>query len=147
MGTVGGYLQVTADGAPLAKVAGVTLDWATFAAVSGTDVTLNDGQVIKVGEKFARYGQVIAQITASGKYGPHDPAASDGRQTLAKGKAYVLNRTALQSEPMDEYPEAIEGGRVFRARLLQVGTGTASLAAGPTMATIETTFPNFTYVD
>lgn len=146
IGTLGGHLQVTADGEPVAKVAGVTIDWSTVAAVSGSDVTLNDGQIIKIGKKYLRYGQVITQITTGGKFGPYDSAAADGRQTLARGSAYVLNRTALEDEPMDEYPEAIEGGRVFLARILQVGTGTASLAAGPTLANLSSTFPDFRYV-
>jgi hypothetical protein len=147
LGTVGGFLQVSADGAPLAKAAGVTIDWSTVAAVSGSDVTLNDGQVIPIGKKYLRYGQVITQITTGGKFGPYDPDASDGREAApVRGKAYVLNRTALEDEPMDEYPEAIEGGRVFKARIIQSEAATHTLALGPTFAELNAAFPNFTYV-
>lgn len=147
LATIGGYLQLTADGEPVAKVAGVTIDWATVAAVTGADVTLADGQVIKIGEKYLRYGQVISQITTGGKYGPYDPAAADGRQLLVRGRMFVLNRTALAAEPMDEYPEAIEGGRIYRARLIQSEAAAASLALGPTFANILLTFPNFYFVE
>jgi len=149
LGTIGGYNQVTADGTPVAKVAGVTLAWELFAAVSGADVTLPDGQIIKIGEKYCRYGQPIVQATSgtySGKWGPYDSAAVDGRQTLVRGTSYVVNFTVVNTDPMSDYPEAIEGGRVFLARILQVGTGTASLAAGPTRANLDAAFPGFFYV-
>ncbi len=149
LGTIGGYNQVTADGRPVAKVAGVTLAWELFAAVAGAAVTLVDGQVIAIGEKYARYGQVIVQATSGtyiGKWGPYDSAATDGRQTMVRGTTYVVNRTAVNSEPMDDYPEAIEGGRVFLAKILQSGVGAASLAAGPTRANLDAAFPDFQYV-
>jgi hypothetical protein len=147
LGTIGTSIQVSADGKPVPKMAGVTIDWATVAAVTGTDVTVGDGLTVKVGEKYLRYGQVLPKITASGKYGPYDPAAADGRQTPVRGQCYVLNRTALANEPADEYPEVIEGGRVWLARILQAGTGTASLAAGPTRAVLDPLFPDFRYVE
>jgi hypothetical protein len=137
----GTSVEVSADGAPEAKTGGVTIDWATVAAVAGADVTWNDGVTVKIGEKGLRYGQVITKITASGKYGPYDPAAVDGRQTLTKGEAYILNRSALQLEPKDEHPEAIFGGRVFWDRIINSGGGAASLAAGPTEANVLATFP------
>ena len=241
LGTIGGYLQLSADGAPLAKAGGITIDWDTVAAVSGSDVTLNDGRVIKVGEKFLRYGQTVVKMTGGeintltlaggasgdtftltvggettaaiaydanaaaidaalelldtvgtggvtvsgttpnfvltfapalgdvtvsgtgtgmtatiattnvggrdGMVGPFDPAAIDGRQTLVRGRAWVLNRTALEVEPMDDYAEAIEGGRIWRARLIQSEAATHTLADGPTFAEILATFPGFTFVE
>jgi hypothetical protein len=147
LGTVGGYLQLTADGEPVAKVAGITVDWTTVAAVTGSAVTLADGQVIAVGDKYLRYGQVVTRITSSGKYGPYDPGASDGRELLVRGRAFVLNRTALAAEPMDEYPEAIEGGRIYRARLIQSEAAAHTLALGPTFAEVIATFPSFLFVE
>ena len=147
IGALGGYLQVTADGEPLAKAAGVTIDWSMVTAVSGSDVTLNDGQVIKIGEKYLRYGQVITQITTGGKFGAYDAAAGDGREVApVRGKAYILNRTALESEPADEHPEAIEGGRVFRARIIQSEAATHTLALGPTFVELNAAFPDLRYV-
>lgn len=147
IGTVGSSISLSADGKPRPKVGGVTVDWATVAAVSGSDATLNDGVVVPVGRKYLRYGQVLTLITASGKYGPYDPAAADGRQTLARGKAWLVNRTVTDLDPKGDYPEVIDGGQVWQARLIQVGTGTASLAAGPTLANLETTFPTLEYAD
>lgn len=145
LGTVGSSVQLIADGNGRHKIGGVTVDWATVAAVSGSDVTVNDGVVVKIGSKYLRYGQVLTKITASGKYGPYDPAASDGRQTLARGDCYLVNRTVVNEDPRSDYPEVIDGGRVWFDRLIQAGTGTASLAAGPTKANLETAFPTLTY--
>jgi hypothetical protein len=103
--------------------------------------------VIAVGEKYLRYGQVITQVTVGGKFGPYDPAGGDGREVLTRGKCYVLNRTALAAEMMDEYPEAIEGGRVFRARLLQSEAVAHTLALGPTFAELIAAFPGFYFVE
>jgi hypothetical protein len=50
----------------------VTLDVSTFAAVH---VTTGNGGIPS--------GTVLAKITASGKYGPYDPAAADGREIEA----------------------------------------------------------------
>jgi hypothetical protein len=147
LGTIGTSIQVSADGEPVPKMAGVTLDWTTFATVTGSDVTIADGLVIKIGQQYGRFGLVICKITTGGKYGPYDPAAADGRQTPVRGQCYVLNRTAIASEPADEYPEVIEGGRVWLARIIQAGTGTASLAAGPTRAVLDALFPDFRYVE
>jgi hypothetical protein len=77
---------------------GITIDWATVAAV-GTDTVTStpEGITVKAGQKFLRYGQVLTKITASGKWGPYDPGAADGRQTLARGNVCVLNETLLEN--------------------------------------------------
>lgn len=64
LGQVGYDIQLSSDGKPIVKQGGVTLDWTTVTAVSGTDVTLNDGTVVKIGNSYLRYGQVICRITA-----------------------------------------------------------------------------------
>lgn len=66
-GVTGWGLDVSADGQPEMKMAGVTLDWDTVAAVSGADVTLVDGTVIKIGDKYLPQGQVVVGITALAK--------------------------------------------------------------------------------
>jgi hypothetical protein len=127
----------------------LTLDWSTVAAVSGSDVTLNDGTIIPIGSKYLRYGQVITLITTGGKYGPYDDEAADGRQTLTQGNVYILNRTLVYTSgigsavPQQYDPEhigAIQGGFVWHARLLVHAT-TASLADGPTLATLLAVMP------
>jgi hypothetical protein len=55
--------RVSADGSPLYKVGGVTIDWSSVTAVASTDATLTDGSVIKVGQKYLRYGQILTKIT------------------------------------------------------------------------------------
>lgn len=131
------------------KPGGVTLDWATVTAV-GSDTTLGDGTVILNGRKGLRYGQILTQITASGKFGPYDSAAADGRQLLAKGAAYILNQTVLEHNPLgfdvapSDHPAVLEGGLCWKARILMT-TGAHSLAAGPTVAEAEAVFPRVRY--
>lgn len=134
------------------KTGGITIDWSTVAAVSGSDVTLADNTVIKIGQKYIRFGQVMTKITASGKFGPYDPAAADGRQTLKRGEAVLIDQTIVNQNVLGfnideiELKGGIEGGTVFFDRLIQAGTGTASLAAGPTLANLEATFPRLRYL-
>jgi hypothetical protein len=145
--------RVSADGNPYHKAGGITIDWATVAA-PGSDATLPDGSVIRTGNKFLRYGQVVTKITASGKFGPYDPGAADGRQTLARGNAYICDETILQypgesaavSAPNDQVGSVIEGGLAWIDRILNSGVGAASLAAGPTLANVEATFPTARWV-
>lgn len=147
LGTLGTTIQVSADGYPGAKMAGVTIDWSKVAAVTGSDVTLADGVVVKVGEKYLRYGQVVTKVTTGGKYGPYDPAGGDGRELLVRGRAFVVNRTALANEPADEHPEVIEAGRVWRDRIIQSEAATHTLALGPTFAELTATFPELRFVE
>jgi hypothetical protein len=83
---------------------------------------------------------------AGGKYGPYDPAATDGRQTLARGACFILNKTMRELwERSSDHPPVLYGGLVFRGRLLATA-GTHSLAAGPTFAELEAAFPRLAYV-
>lgn len=136
----GRSIQVTADGFPELKHAGLTIDWTTIAAVAGADLTLLDGVVVKIGEKHIRYGQVLTKITASAKYGPFDPAAVDGRQTLTRGECYIANETIKEDELASDHPPVLEGGRCFLDRILAT-SGAASLAAGPTITNLLAAFP------
>jgi hypothetical protein len=141
-GSVGKGIQVTADGRPKAKVGGVTIDWSTVTAQASTDATWEENVVLKVGKKGLRYGQVIQKITASGKYGPYDPAASDGREAApSRGLSFILNRTVFEDDRMSDHPEAIYGGDVFLDRIIQSGVATHTLALGPTLAELLAAFP------
>lgn len=62
--TIGASVQVSADGSPEMKSGGVSIDWTSVVAISGSDVTYLDGVAVKVGEKALRYGQVVTRITA-----------------------------------------------------------------------------------
>jgi hypothetical protein len=139
--SVGRSIQVTADGRPEMKTAGVTIDWDTVTAVSGADATYLDGVVVAIGEKALRYGQVLTKITASGKYGPYDPAAADGREAApANGSAFIVNETIRQDDLGSDHPPALEGGKVFANRVIAT-TGAASLANGPTWANLLAAMP------
>lgn len=125
--TIGG------DYAP--KVGGVTIDWATVVAVS-VDTTLADGRVVKAGDKYLRYGQVLTRITASGKFGPYDAAtpATDGRQTLTPGECFILNETVVMSDPGSDHPAVFDAGTVYRERITDVTNA-------PSIANLRTAFP------
>jgi hypothetical protein len=140
--------RVSCDGRPNYKVGGITIDWTTVSAASG-DVTLGDGSVIKDGQKYLRYGQILTRITSSGKYGPYDPSTTDGRQTLTRGECFILDQTLLQysagssglSAANDIVGGVFDGGSVWLARVLNAGSGSHSLTAGPTKTEFLTAFP------
>lgn len=62
LGTYGQKFEVSADGLPERKIGGGTIDWGTVTAVSGSAVTLLDGILVAIGEKYLRYGQVMTRI-------------------------------------------------------------------------------------
>lgn len=65
LGTTGQTVQALFDAQDVIwKPGGITLDWSTVAAV-GADTTLPDGTTVKSGEKYLRYGQVLALIGKS----------------------------------------------------------------------------------
>lgn len=86
-----------------------------------------------------------------GKWGPYDPAATDGRQLLTPGDCFILNETVLQNGNFPEFgansdhPAVLDGGTVWKARILMT-SGSHSLAAGPTVAEVQAAFPRLQYV-
>jgi hypothetical protein len=139
-------LLTTVPGAATVVVSGSTggpftltfPDAAGLVVVTATSVDLAGGT-----------GVTVATTSSGGnidKYGPYDPAATDGRQSLIQGSTFVLNRTVKQTDILSNHPEAIDGGLVFLARIIQSGVASASLAAGPTLANLKTTFPRLKYV-
>lgn len=142
---VGHGVKVSADGAPEFKHIGITVDWTTVTPAAA-QVFYNDGVEVDVGESALRYGQVLTKITASGMYGPFDPAAADGRQLLAAGSVFILNETVKMTDLHSNHPPVIEGGRVWQQRLIQSGTGAHSLAAGPTLAELLAVLPRLKMV-
>jgi hypothetical protein len=85
-----------------------------------------------------------------GMFGPFDPAATDGRQTLNRGQCAILNTTTLQNGVLGwtnfatDHPGVVEGGKLWKARILATN-GTHSLAAGPTYAELEEVLPRMSY--
>lgn len=145
LNSVGRSIQVSADGSPEAKAGGVTVDWTTIAA-SGADATFLDEDFVATGEKFIRYGQILCKITASGLYGPYDSGASDGRQTITRGDCYIVNESMHMNSPHSDHPAVIDGGRIWRNRLIvgiYGGTNevqTVTLGAGNTGGTFTITY-------
>lgn len=132
------------------KAGGVTIDWTTVVAASA-DTTYLDGNIVKSGYKALRYGQVLCRITATGLFGPFQSTASDGRQTLARESAFILNETVLESGPLigmltgpTSHPGVFYGGLVWRDRLLLSGVASAPLATpagAPTLTAVSGTSP------
>lgn len=152
LGRVGGEIQVSADGNPDYKIGGVTLFWDSVTAQSGTvqltpqgtTATITDlalltangwTDIIEDGEKFIRYGTVVCRIsggTADGKFAPYGSTTIGGGTLLkTRGDMYVLNKSVHYA---DDNPVAIEGGLVFRHRVLanlyKVSTITISATGG-----------------
>lgn len=142
-------LRVSADGSPEYKPGGVTIDWSTVLAAT-EDTTLPDGVEVPSGEKYLAMGQILVKIDASGKFGPYASGASDGRQNLERGNAYILDETVLQNGALGigglqgpvDHPAVLEGGLVWKARLLIDASGTAT---EPSTATFEAAFPRIRY--
>jgi hypothetical protein len=141
--TIGRSIRASADGHERQKAAGITLDWATVTAVT-VATTLPDGTVVNAGDSYIRYGTVLNKITASGKYGPVDTSASDGRHLVTnavRGDSFILDETVVMSQGGSDHPKVFDGGLVFKGRLLIGGTNQ------PTEANIETMFPDITFVN
>lgn len=131
--------QVLADGSDADwKTGGVTIDWPTVTAPVA-DVTLADGEVIPAGTKFIAFGETLARITASGKFGLHRTDALDGRQNRVAGDCYVINKTVREDEDASDHPGVFDGGRVWEARLVAGGANQATLAQ------IKAAFPRLSY--
>ena len=61
----GTSIALSSNGLPLWKTGGITIDWGTVTAVSGSDLTTPEGFVVPVGQKYLRYGQVMCMLSAS----------------------------------------------------------------------------------
>lgn len=98
-------------------------------------------------QPFTAFG---VSATEGGMIGPYDPSASDGRQTLAIGSVGILNETIVQGGLFGittfntTQTGLLEGGHVYLPRVIQAGTGSASLAAGPTLASLLAVMPRLT---
>jgi phage protein U len=130
----------SSSGGPLGGGGVVTVVFNTFAPLA----TVNAGTLAG--------GSVTPAVTvvgaSSGKFGPYDPAAGDGRQTLARGDCFILDETYLVTPAGSQLPGAndniggvIEGGLIYIDRVIQSGVAAASLALGPTLANFLAAFP------
>lgn len=153
LNNTGRIVQVTSDGRPEFKTGGLTVDWNTVAPVAGAPVTLPDDVTVPIGGSYLRYGQVLTMITATGKYGPYDPTAGDGRQLLVRGNVFIVNVTTTQNpisgvgSTTSDHPQVIEGGKMWRKRILAIdaANGAHSLANGPLFTELEAALPRMRY--
>jgi hypothetical protein len=137
LGTVGTSIQLIASDFHDVgwKPGGVTIDWDTVTAV-GADTLLTGGSTIKAGEKYIPMGEILAKITASGKYGPHRTNAVDGRQTLTPGSCWLMNEDwaqnpvqgSLVTSAATDHPPVFNRGTVWQSRLKVGGANEATLA-------------------
>jgi hypothetical protein len=145
--TGGRGVQASAEGTPRWKAGGVTIDWSTVTAVVA-DTTLLDGTVVKAGQKYLRYGKVLCRITASGKFGPYDVGAADGRQALVVGQCFILNQTVVMDTDLaSDHPAVFDGGRVFVGRVTDIAAIGTHQIANPTRVLATAGFPGVTWVE
>jgi hypothetical protein len=103
-----------------------------------------------VGAGQPPYAAFSVFATEGGMVGPYDPNATDGRQNLVAGSVGILNETIVQGGLFGittintTQTGWIEGGHVYMQRVIQAGTGSASLAAGPTLASLLAVLPRIT---
>ena len=100
---------------------------------------------------------VVATSTAgvsSGYYGPFRSDATDGRQTLVRGRCAILNESVTELGPLGlggtatDHPPVFDGGKVWRARLNIGGDNPTSIGGlEPTVSQFETAFPRVKYAD
>lgn len=85
---------------------------------------------------------------ATGRYGPYDPDADDGRQTLTQGSVFILDGSLVKDgilgidglAPNSDQVGVIYGGLVWRARVI-ANDSANSLASGPTWANLLAAMP------
>jgi hypothetical protein len=126
---VGSGITVSADGRPKAKAGGVTIAWAAVPALSAA-YTFKWNDAALISEKVIRYGTILCRITAAtdgtevGKFMPYMATPGGGR-TLGQGlgDAFILNETVHENDRKSDHPTALDGGRMYKRRLLVVGYG------------------------
>lgn len=144
-GKFGSGITVSADGSPVAKVAGVQIGWAGVKAVAAA-YTFKDQDSVEAGEKFIRYGTLVARVTAAsagtlaldanivGKFVPFVGTGAAGQYTAyngdatmavstAEGDVFIINRSVHEDDVLSDHPEAIDGGRIYKRRLLVTDYG------------------------
>jgi hypothetical protein len=179
---LGRSIQVSADGAPKYKAGGITVNWASVPAcppnggtyygvtVANGQAEFEDGVIVKVGEKALRYGTVmiydpaldLQPVTDGDPQGAYRPALTGDMATLGtRSNTFIVNETWLEEDNNSNHIGVMDGGRMFRARIVK-STGTQadtawvagsqaetavavydSVGGGvpPTLAAIETALP------
>src|SRR5205823_1774548 len=111
----------------------------TFPSAAGNPPQLTNTNNLTGTSPTVTNATTTGGLATNGEYGPYDPSATDGRQTLTRGDCFILDETWLEFAAgggplagvgsIEIVGGLIEGGDVWKNRLLMT-TGTASLAAG-----------------
>lgn len=116
------------------------------AALTYTDSTTGSGHSITIATSTAG--------SSAGTYGPYASNATDGRQTLVRGRCFILNETVTELGPLGlgtkatNHPAVFDGGMVWRDRLKVGGDNPTSIGGlQPTESAFETAFPRIRYAD
>lgn len=121
------------------------------ASLGSTQVTADGSLLTGAGAQPT----VTFATTSTGRvgwFGPFDPAATDGRATLARGDIGLVERTVVLggtlglNERDDYHLGLIVGGHVWDGRVLHTGTNTHTLAGGPTKAELLAALPGLVLV-
>lgn len=133
-GKFGSGISCSADGSPVAKIAGVEIAWNAVPAVAAA-YRFKDEDTVEAGEKFIRYGTMVCRLTAVpagdpavvgtvGMFVPYQAALPAGYTiSTAEGDVFLINRSVHEGDVLGSYPEALDGGRMYIRRLLVVGYG------------------------
>ncbi len=129
----------------------------TFTGTVGVPVITADGTNLTGGTSPSASASLLpasGTLANTGKFGPFDPNATDGRQTLTRGESFVLDETFVYQPfgtilpgPNEIRGGFIDGGAIWLQRVLQCGAGAPSLATGPTLAAFLAAFPSFQIVE
>lgn len=142
LGGFGSGIACTADGTPRAKVAGVHVFWPGVKALAAAR-TFKDADSVEAGERYIRYGTIIARVTAGatvdgispiGRFVPLIGTGAAGQYTtyngdatmavsVAEGDLFLVNRSKHEDEAFSDHVEALDGGRFYIRRLLVQGYG------------------------
>lgn len=145
--TVGRSYQLLVSGRDAKwKPAGVTFDWSTVTAL-GADTTIPDGVTYAAGTKVLLPGTVVVVTTSLDSAGVYDPAATDGRQTLERGRVFLVNDAVVEKDSFGRTRDqfgVLEGGLIWKARLVHNGTS-AGVKGKPKLADLEAVLPLLRY--
>jgi hypothetical protein len=113
------------------KVAGITVDWSLFTAVAA-DTTLDDGTIVKAGDKYARYGQVWGLVGKS-EVQTHTftggPTAGGGTPTVPASGSLAAE-TASSAIPFNATAQQFQDALNALTRLGQNGVTVTRSGAG-----------------
>lgn len=101
-----GQINVLASQHMAVKAVGVTVDAATVTADSK-------------GHKYLLNGTILSKIDASGKYGPYDAAATDGRQSIGDTDGIIIHG-GIDLKDGDVITGILLHGSVLEARILNL---------------------------